>query len=117
MPLAGRSDPLAHGQQFEHFEPGHLGLAVGQTLAPERAELQFIPQTASQPREIGPMPTLWRVPVVISRGQPAIAEEARMLERQLGELDLEAVEHVQTLAPGRLLRVIDLPADRQVSPR
>jgi len=64
--------------------------------------------------------------------QPAIAEEARMLERQFGEFDLEAiedvgrdlavfgeetdlfgelsgfVERVQILAPGGLLRVIDL---------
>jgi hypothetical protein len=73
--------------------------------------LQFIPQTAAQ---------------------PAIAENARTLQGQFGELDLAAVEnvgwdvavfreqtdlfgqlrgfveHVQTLAPGRLLRVIDL---------
>ena len=44
MPLAARSDQLAHRQQFEHFEPRHLGFAVGQALAPERAQLQFIPE-------------------------------------------------------------------------
>ena len=60
MPLAARSDQLAHRQQFENFEPRHLGFAVGQALTPEWTQVQFIPETA---------------------GQPAIAEDARMLER------------------------------------
>ena len=104
-------DELAYGQQFEHFEPRHLSLAVGQTGAPELAEVKFIPQPA---------------------GQPAIAEDARMFQRQCGQLHLESVEnlgwevavfgeqtdlfgqlrgfveHVQTFAPSPLLRVIDL---------
>ncbi|HEY5503529.1 MAG TPA: hypothetical protein VIK28_00100 [Sedimentisphaerales bacterium] len=111
MPLAGRSDPLAHGQQFERFEPGHPGLAIRQVLTPERTQVQFIPEPA---------------------GQPVIAEDAGMLQRQFGQLDLEAVEdigrevavfgkqtdlfgelsgfveRVETFAPGRLLRIIDL---------
>ena len=111
MPLAARSDQLAHRQQFEHFEPRHLRLAVGQTLAPKRVQFQFIPQTASQ---------------------PAIAENPRALQRQLRKLDSQPVEnlrrnvpvfgketnlfgrligfvdHLQALAPGRLLRVVDL---------
>ena len=102
---------MADGQQFEHFAPRHLGLAVGQAFAPERAELKFIPQAA---------------------GQPAIAEGARMLEGQLGEFDLEAVElvgrqraiggeetdlfgelggfveRVETRAPSGCLRIIEL---------
>jgi len=109
--LAAWSDQLAHGQQFEHFEPGHLSLAIRQALTPERAQVQFIPETT---------------------GQPAIAEDAWMLQRQLRQLDLEPVEdigrevavfgeeadllgelsgfveRVETFAPGRLLRVIDL---------
>jgi len=111
MPLAAGSHQLAHGEQFEHFAPGHLGLAVGQVLAPERAELQFIPETTRQ---------------------PTIAEDARMLERQFGQLHLQAVEDlgrdlavggeqtdlfgelsrlvedVQLLAPSRVLGVVDL---------
>jgi len=111
MPLAARSDQLTHGEQFEHFEPRHLGFAVGQALAPERAQVQFIPETT---------------------GQPAVAEDARMLKRQFGQLHLEPVEdlgwdvtvfgeqtdllgelsgfveHGETFAPGRLRRIIDL---------
>src|SRR5262245_42483466 len=56
-----RGDQLPDGQQFEHFEPGNLGFAVGQALAPECPELKFIPE-----------PT----------GQPAIAEDAWALECQ-----------------------------------
>ncbi len=114
MPLAARGHQLAHRQQFEHFEPRHLGPALGQALAPERDERdqpQFIPQ---------PTP------------QPAITKRTRVLESQFGELNFQTVEnvgrdlavlgeeadllgqlidfidHVQTFAPGRLLGVIDL---------
>jgi hypothetical protein len=63
MPLAARSRPLAHGQPLENFEPRRLGFAVGQALAPEGAQMQFIPETT---------------------GQPAIAEDARRFQPQLG---------------------------------
>ena len=56
---------VAHCQQFEHFEPRHLRLAIRQALAPKPLQLQFIPQTASQ---------------------PAIPEGPQMFERQLGKL-------------------------------
>jgi hypothetical protein len=43
VPLAARSDPLAHRQRFEHFEPRPLGFALGPALTPERAPVQIIP--------------------------------------------------------------------------
>ena len=49
MPLAAGSDQLADAEQFEHFVPRHLDLPLGQTLTPEGTQVEFIPQTASQP--------------------------------------------------------------------
>lgn len=111
VPLAAGRDELAHSEQFEHFAPGHLGFAIGQALAPELGQVQFVPETA---------------------GEPAVAEAARALEREFGQLYLQAVECVgrnlavggeerdllcalggliegfELLAPRRLLGVVDL---------
>ena len=111
MPFAARRDQLAHREQLEHFEPRHGRFAIGQALLPERTQTQFIPKSAAQ---------------------PASTEGTRMLQRQFGEFDLQAIEnirwhgavfgeetdlfgaligfvdHVKAFAPGRLLRVIDL---------
>ena len=111
MPFAARRHRLAHGHELEHFEPGHLSFAGGQAFSPEAIQMQFIPEPAAQ---------------------PTITEEPWMFEPQLRKLDLEAIEHVgrnlavlgeqtdlfseligfidhlQTLAPGGLLGVVDL---------
>lgn len=71
MPLAARSDPLAHGEQGETFGPGPLGLTVGHAWTPAGVQVQFVPKPATQ---------------------PAIAEAPRLLEGQFGEPDLESVE-------------------------
>lgn len=87
------------------------GLCRWQVLSPELLQVQFIPQPATQ---------------------PAITEEARPFKRQFGKLNFQSVENLgrnvpvlgeeadllselinfiedlQALAPGRLLRVIDL---------
>ena len=116
MPFAAGRDELADGEQFEDFEPRHLGFALGQAIAPEGAQVQFIPQAT---------------------GQPAIAKGARMMERQFGEFDLESVEDlgwdlavfgeeadlfgelggfiegVETFAPGGLPREIEVSTSRE----
>src|SRR5579863_1753221 len=99
------------GEQLQHLFPTHRFTAFGQTLSPELIQAQLAPEFTSQ---------------------PAVAEDARTLQFQAAQADLDAVdgigrklpvigkqthggealfgfiEYVERLSPCRLLSVIDL---------
>ncbi len=108
--LTARINQPVHHQQFQHLRPGYASPSLRQLLRPEPIQLQLLPQLASQ---------------------PAVAIRACSLQLHLAELYLHAVdrvrryqsilskqtqrresmllliEHLQRLAPSRLLAVVD----------
>src|ERR1043166_2593853 len=109
--FAARVEQTIDGEQLQHLFPTHRFPASGQTLLPELIQAQLAPEFTSE---------------------PAVAEDARTLQFQAAQADLDAVdgigrkfpvigkqthggealfgfiEYVERLSPCRLLVVIDL---------
>jgi hypothetical protein len=108
--LAARIQQTIHHQQAQHFLPGHGFPPFWQLGLPELVQLQLPPQFTTQ---------------------PAAAERSRPFQLHLAQLDLQhidigsdfpvvrkqakcrefllfLIEHLQRLAPGCLLAIVDL---------
>src|SRR5579871_85424 len=109
--FAARIEQTIDGEQLQHLFPTHRFPAFGQTLLPELIQTQLAPQFTSE---------------------PAVAEDARTLQFQAAQSDLDTVdgigrklpvigkqthggealfgfiEYVERLSPRRLLAIIDL---------
>lgn len=107
---AGIDQAIDH-QELEHLGPGNLFLPLRQALAPEVVQLQLPPQFAAQPAvPEGPGPPENQLVHANLHGVKSIRRHGPIVGEQAhGHRFLPAfADYRKRLAPGRLLRVVDL---------
>jgi len=107
---AGIDHPM-DGQKLQDLLPGHVAAGVIEMVLPETIQLQPLPQPAAQPAVAeAPRPQQLHLREPDLEGVDRVGRNGAVVgeQGQLPGLLAGAVEDVQCLAPGRLLRVIDL---------
>jgi hypothetical protein len=111
-PLAARINEPIGDQGFQHVQPARPLATRGQMRLPESIQTKLTPKLASEPArtpltrpvQLQPaQPDLHHI--AIQRGCCAIFRK----QRHLRWCPLVLVEHLDRLAPRRLLRIVDLP--------